>query len=653
VFGLTLDALTVSNGEASALVGTDPGQDYTFSVTPAACNVTSGCTVSVTLDAGSCTDLAGNTNDAAGPFTRVYDAAGPACVLTSSESGYSALAAIPFTATFAESVTVTGSTVFNVTGGSAWNLAGSGTTWTFNAVPDADGVMYVQVPASAAEDASGNGNQVSNAIRLVSDQTDPVATLTFAGSEATVDCPDASVGAICTTDSAILVTVSFDEDTAAAVAAGDFTITNAAVDAVTTVSAAEYSANITATAVNSEITVFLPANAVADLAGNSMGVSNTLTVYYNALPYATLVSRSVNYYTTQLTAEFVFSMNQAVTWRWKVVNAFNYTAYEAYQVGSASQVAAGTEQTVTVAQVSEGLNQLYVETTDGTGNVLVTAFDWIVDLTTPATAVANAGGEAINRTFFRTASFELSANDVIPVQAFWWQLDDAAYVQLNATQSTYGGIASVALDSLAVGSHTLRAYAVDRAGNSDAASFAHYTWEVVEAFEKECCEYTKTCLQHEFSCFMSDLTSCERTRTSQRSTKCVRCLQCLRYQRKLVYGPTSPSVQSDAIERCIAAVDPRSVPINSHYYPANTLVFSVCHEDQVEHTCSKYRDWQGVCPVSNPRVFKNKYGHLTGASKAADVFSTHAETRTLHRHLLDDHMLGQGRVVTMHEPNQR
>jgi len=194
---------------------------------------------------------------------------------------------------------------------------------------------------------------------------------------------------------------------------------------------------------------------------------------------------------------------------------------------------------------------------------------------------------------------------------------------------------------------------VDRAGNSDAASFAHYTWEVVEAFEKECCEYTKTCLQHEFSCFMSDLTSCERTRTSQRSTKCVRCLQCLRYQRKLVYGPTSPSVQSDAIERCIAAVDPRSVPINSHYYPANTLVFSVCHEDQVEHTCSKYRDWQGVCPVSNPRVFKNKYGHLTGASKAADVFSTHAETRTLHRHLLDDHMLGQGRVVTMHEPNQR
>ena len=61
------------------------------------------------------------------------------------------------------------------------------------------------------------------------------------------------------------------------------------------------------------------------------------------------------------------------------------------------------------------------------------------------------------------------------VQAFWWQLDDASYVELNATQSTYGGSATVALDSLAVGSHTFRAYAVDRAGNMDAAAFTHYT----------------------------------------------------------------------------------------------------------------------------------------------------------------------------------
>jgi hypothetical protein len=60
-------------------------------------------------------------------------------------------------------------------------------------------------------------------------------------------------------------------------------------------------------------------------------------------------------------------------------------------------------------------------------------------------------------------------------QAFWWQLDDASYVELNATQSTYGGTATVALDSLAVGSHTFRAYAVDRAGNMDAAAFTHYT----------------------------------------------------------------------------------------------------------------------------------------------------------------------------------
>jgi hypothetical protein len=109
---------------------------------------------------------------------------------------------------------------------------------------------------------------------------------------------------------------------------------------------------LTASGVNEEVTVLMAAGVVADLAGNTMGASNTLLVYYNALPYATLVSRSVNYYTQLLTAEFVFTMNQAVTWRWKVVNAFNYTDYGVYTVGSASDIAAGTEQTVSVSFLS-------------------------------------------------------------------------------------------------------------------------------------------------------------------------------------------------------------------------------------------------------------------------------------------------------------
>jgi hypothetical protein len=81
--------------------------------------------------------------------------------------------------------------------------------------------------------------QVSNAIRIVSDQTDPVATLAFAGVEATVSCPDASVGAHCTTDAPILLTVNFDEDVETVVAA-DFTVTNAAVTTLVAVSASQY-----------------------------------------------------------------------------------------------------------------------------------------------------------------------------------------------------------------------------------------------------------------------------------------------------------------------------------------------------------------------------------------------------------------------------
>jgi hypothetical protein len=73
---------------------------------------------------------------------------------------------------------------------------------------------------------------------------------------------------------------------------------------------------------------------------------------------------------------------------------------------------------------------------------------------------------------------------------------------------------------------------------------------------------------------------------------------------------------------------------------------------QVQHECSKYRDWQGICPVSNPRIFQMKYTQGHGAANAKDLFATHAEARTLRRSLLSESgpdeagsVLGAGRIV--------
>lgn len=91
-----------------------------------------------------------------------------------------------------------------------------------------------------------------------------------------------------------------------------------------------------------------------------MLATEPLNVYYNGLPAATLVSRSVGEYTNVTEVTIVFTVNQAVTWRYKFVNQYD-ASKPAYQIGSSTLVDPGSDHSLSLSNVGEGTNQLYVE----------------------------------------------------------------------------------------------------------------------------------------------------------------------------------------------------------------------------------------------------------------------------------------------------
>ncbi|WP_343524609.1 MBG domain-containing protein [Pedobacter sp.] len=126
-------------------------------------------TAALALNGGTIKDAAGNNASltlaspgAAGSLGAnkaiIIDGVLPTVTITSTASGSTGISPIPFTITFSEPVTgfsLTGITATNATLG---NFAGSGTTYTFNAIPVANGTVTINVPANQASDPAGNGN---------------------------------------------------------------------------------------------------------------------------------------------------------------------------------------------------------------------------------------------------------------------------------------------------------------------------------------------------------------------------------------------------------------------------------------------------------------------------------------------------------------
>ena len=134
---------------------------------------------SLATNAGITTDLLGNPRPYVGTAQTVDagayelqadpDLVAPSVSITTTSGNPTSDNPIPVTITFSESVTGFESTDLVVSGGTIDNFLGTGDSYSFNLIPDADGTLTVDVAADVAVDAVGNGNTAATQFSIVYD----------------------------------------------------------------------------------------------------------------------------------------------------------------------------------------------------------------------------------------------------------------------------------------------------------------------------------------------------------------------------------------------------------------------------------------------------------------------------------------------------
>lgn len=191
----------------------------------------------------------------------VPDETPPTVVLTSNaEDPHSGLFTV--TATFSEVVTGLTAEDIVVTNGTKGALNGSGTAYTLDVTPSADGAVTVNVAADVATDAATNGNTAATELNVTTDQTAPTVAITGPTGVITED---------------FTVTAIFSE------AVSGFTfqsvsLTNARmVSEIDSSNAPTYTFVVSPT-LGTTVEVSILADMAVDEAGNSNTASNVLTV---------------------------------------------------------------------------------------------------------------------------------------------------------------------------------------------------------------------------------------------------------------------------------------------------------------------------------------------------------------------------------------
>lgn len=120
-------------------------------------------------------DLAGNWQSWESATTAVWqkDTSRPTVLLTSPISAITNISPLPFTATFSKGVVGFSSGDLNIVNGTISNFSGSGSTYTFDVIPSADGAVVVSIGDSIASDSYGNLNVSGNLVQKIHDSTAP------------------------------------------------------------------------------------------------------------------------------------------------------------------------------------------------------------------------------------------------------------------------------------------------------------------------------------------------------------------------------------------------------------------------------------------------------------------------------------------------
>lgn len=98
----------------------------------------------------------------------------PTPVISSTASDPTNLASIPISITFDQVVTDFDINDIVVTNGIPSNFSGSGTTYTFDLAPNADGLVFIEIPAGVATNSESTGSKAANTFEITSDRTPPI-----------------------------------------------------------------------------------------------------------------------------------------------------------------------------------------------------------------------------------------------------------------------------------------------------------------------------------------------------------------------------------------------------------------------------------------------------------------------------------------------
>jgi hypothetical protein len=243
VTGFDVSDLTLSSGTGSFSNFSGSGSTYTADLT-----LSSTGAFQVAVADAAVVDRAGNSGTGA-TLDGTRDVTAPSAMLSAIPPEVNG----PFdvTVTFDEDISGFALGDFTVVNGTASNLQTvSAQVYTATVTPDADGTVTVSIPASAATDAAGNGNTVSNTVSTTADVTRPTVAL------------DVPIGLV---NAPFTLTMTFSEEVSA-VTLGNISVSNGTASNLQQTSTTTYTATITPTA-DGTVTVSFAENLVTDAAG--------------------------------------------------------------------------------------------------------------------------------------------------------------------------------------------------------------------------------------------------------------------------------------------------------------------------------------------------------------------------------------------------
>ena len=354
VTGFTSGDVVISNGSIGLFTAVS-GTTYTFDITPSG-----DVTVTVNIAGGVAQDAAGNGNTAATQLSRTYDSSQPTVTISTTAPNPTRTSPIPVTITFSEAVTGFTSNEVTVVNGAKSSFTGSGTTYTLNVAPLADGLVTVNVAGGVAQDAASNLNTPAQQLSRTYDTLAPSLVLSAPSSTVTNSGP-------------VTYTVAYT-------GADNVTLANANITLITTGTAngtvvssgtgtASRTVTISGITGNGTLGISIAAGTASDLAGNNalaagpsatFSVDNIAPTLVVSAPSSTVTSTGpVTYTVTYTGADAVTLANANIT--------LNTTGYA---TGTVAVSGSGTaSRTVTISNIN-GNGTLGISIAAGTASDL-------------------------------------------------------------------------------------------------------------------------------------------------------------------------------------------------------------------------------------------------------------------------------------------